>query len=307
MLLRVLSRALLLVLAAAAFALTVVSTRIGSALVRPAPAVIPQQALGLRHETVSFESASGSLIRGWYVPSRGRAGTVVLMHGARSNRLSMVRRAQFLHRNGYAVLLFDFQAHGESAGRHITMGYLEARDARAAVDYARTRDPDGFIAAIGASMGGAAAVLGSDPLPVDALVLEAVYPDIQHALGNRLALRFGPKGRWLSPFLLAQMPPRLGFGPGRLAPVKGIRRVRAPVLVIAGGRDRRTPVPESEALFDAAPAPKSLWIVPGAGHVDFAKAAGSEYERRVLSFLEVARERAPSRAIALHSARSESR
>jgi hypothetical protein len=30
-------------------------------------------------------------------------------------------------------LLFDFQAHGESIGCHITFGYLEGRDAAAAV------------------------------------------------------------------------------------------------------------------------------------------------------------------------------
>jgi len=53
-------------------------------------------------------------------------GTIVLMHGVRANRLSMVRRAEMLHRAGYSVLLFDFQAHGESPGSHITMGYLES-------------------------------------------------------------------------------------------------------------------------------------------------------------------------------------
>lgn len=307
MILRWLRRALLLGLVAALLAVTVGVTRIGSSLVKPAPARIPERALGLRHENVGFESASGSLIHGWYVPSPGRAGTVVLMHGARSNRMSMVRRAQFLHRHGYAVLLFDFQAHGESPGRHITMGYLESRDARAAVDFARGRDPRGFVAAIGASMGGAAAVLGDAPLPVDALVLEAVYPDIQRALGNRLALRFGPKGRWLAPLLLAQMPPRLGFGPGRLAPIEGIRRVRAPVLVIAGGRDTRTPLSESEALFAAAPWPKSLWVVAGVGHLDFAKAAGPEYERRVLAFLETSRSSAKDRTVALHALHSDLR
>ena len=38
------------------------------------------------------------------------------------------------------VLLFDFQAHGESTGEHITFGYLE-RDAQAAIDFLR-RAPD---------------------------------------------------------------------------------------------------------------------------------------------------------------------
>ncbi|THD01182.1 hypothetical protein B1810_21415 [Panacagrimonas perspica] len=296
MLKRVLRWALLL----AAIGVSVVLWRIGSTLVRPQPASIPERALGMAHEQVSFESASGSTLHGWYVPGSGKAGTVVLMHGARSNRLSMVNRARFLHRQGYAVLLFDFQAHGQSPGRHITMGYLEARDAAAAVDYARRRRPHDFIGAIGTSMGGAAAVLGREPLPVDALVLEAVYPDIQRALGNRLDLRFGPKGRWLAPLLLAQLPPRLGIVPGSLAPVHGIRQVEAPLLLIAGSKDRRTTVVESEALFAAAPEPKALWVVRGAGHVDFAKYAGSAYEQRVLSFFEQARRDALIQHASLH-------
>ena len=45
------------------------------------------------------------------------SGAVVLMHGVKGNRLAMLRRARLLHAEGFGVLLFDFQAHGESAGK----------------------------------------------------------------------------------------------------------------------------------------------------------------------------------------------
>ena len=57
------------------------------------------------------------------------------MHGVRSNRLQMLDRARFLNKFGYSVLLFDFQAHGESIGDHITFGYLESLDANAGYSY----------------------------------------------------------------------------------------------------------------------------------------------------------------------------
>ena len=57
------------------------------------------------------------------------------MHGVRANRLVMLARARFLHKAGYAVLLFDFQAHGESSGKRITFGHLEGLDASAAVTF----------------------------------------------------------------------------------------------------------------------------------------------------------------------------
>jgi len=126
----------------------------GSVLLAPARASISEASLPLPHEKVEFRGASGNVLHGWYVPASNALGTIVLMHGVRANRLSMVGRAEMLHRAGYSVLLFDFQAHGESPGSHITMGYLESADARAAVAYARSRAAGQFIGAIGVSLGG---------------------------------------------------------------------------------------------------------------------------------------------------------
>jgi uncharacterized protein len=256
---------------------------IGSALVAPAPAAIPDSALAVSHQAVSFPSQSGSTIHGWYVPGSPAGGTVVLMHGIRANRLSMANRVGFLHSAGYAVLLFDFQGHGESTGRYITLGHLEALDAMAAVAYARQQQP-GFVAAVGTSLGGAAALLGPSPLPVDALLLEAVYTTIDKAVQNRLHMRLGVIGEWLAPLLLLQLKPRLGINVTDLSPLERIKQASAPLLIIGGAEDRHTTVADTQLLFDAAPQPKSLWIIPGAAHVDFAAYAGEEYETRLLSF-----------------------
>jgi uncharacterized protein len=262
---------------------------VGAVLVAPAPATIPESSLTLPHEQVEFAGASGGLLRGWYIPAQSDSpGTVVLMHGVRSNRLSMVGRAEMLHRAGYSVLLFDFQAHGESEGRRITLGHLESGDARAAVAYARSRAPGRFVGAIGVSLGGAAALLGNNPLPVDALVLEAVYPDIEAGVENRLRIRFGSFGRFLSPLLLLQLRPRLGIGPEDLAPIAAISRVQAPLLIIGGAVDRHTTSEDTARLFAAAPQPKQLWVIGDAAHVDFEAFAGELYAERVLSFFKAA-------------------
>lgn len=212
------------------------------------------------------------------------------MHGVHANRLSMIGRARMLHGAGFSVLLFDFQAHGESTGKRITFGHLEALDAAAAVAFARQRLPREKIGAIGSSLGGAAALLGEKPLPVDALVLEAVYPDIDTATANRIhaalgapigSLVSGPLSR-LFDFLL---PPILGFAPAELRPIDHIADAVAPVLIVSGTRDTRTAVPETVAMFDRAHEPKSLWLVEGAGHVDLERYAPEAYRAHVLAFL----------------------
>ena len=85
---------------------------LGSALLRPVPAQIGSAPASLDAEAVAFSSQSGSVIHGWLSRSPATRASVLLLPGVRANRLSMVRRAEFLRRSGYATLLIDLQATG---------------------------------------------------------------------------------------------------------------------------------------------------------------------------------------------------
>jgi fermentation-respiration switch protein FrsA (DUF1100 family) len=258
----------------------------GGLLTAPANQPIGNLPTELPVESVQFSSESGSTIHGWFIPGHKQGGAVVLMHGVRSNRTSMLERARFLSHAGYAILLFDFQAHGESPGKQITFGYLESRDARAAVSFLRSRDPGESIGVIGVSMGGAAALLATPPLEADALVLEMVYPTIDQAIEDRLAIRLGKLGSAIAPLLSWQIKPRLGIRTADLRPIDKVKSVHVPKLFIAGEKDMHTRIEESRAIFAAAAEPKDLWVVAGAEHEDLLGFGGKEYERRVLLFFE---------------------
>ena len=198
----------------------------------------------------------------------------------------MLPRAQFLHSLGYSVLMPDFRAHGESSGVHTTFGALESRDAEAAACLLHSLAPNERIAAIGVSLGGAAAVLGQKPLPVDALVLESVYPTIDQAAKNRLRTWLGPIGSWVAPSLVKSLEPTVGVRPAELRPIDRVAEVRVPVLVAAGSADPYTPIDESKALFARLAPPKEFWAVDGARHVDLYNYAPMEYQRRIGAFLQ---------------------
>ena len=232
---------------------------------------------------VKFPSASGATIHGWFIPGK-KGVAIILMHGVRANRLSMLDRARFLSHADYSVLLFDFQAHGESTGEHITFGYLESMDAQAAVSFLRSRAPDEKIGAIGVSLGGAAALLSSPPLEVDAVVLEMVYPTIDQAISNRLTMRLGGWASSLTPLLSWQFKPRLGVDAESLRPIDHIGKISPPKLLIVGAEDQHTTLEESRRLFDAASEPKELWVVNGARHVDLYPLTKKEYEQHVVGF-----------------------
>lgn len=259
--------------------------RAGSLLIAPAPSTVDPVPDDLPLAEVRFDSRSDSTLSGWLISSSSSCAAVVLMHGIRANRRSMLGRARFLFEAGYDVLLFDFQAHGESSGEQITFGYLEKLDAEAAVAYMKAVRPNARVAVIGTSLGGVAAILSAPNLDADAVIVEAVYPTIERAAQNRLSLQFGVLAELLAPALLIQMNARLGFGPEELRPIDHIASLGAPVFVIAGSDDQRTLAAESRALFGQARDPKEFWLIEGAGHTDFHRYAGADYVTRALSFL----------------------
>ena len=235
---------------------------------------------------VQFQSSSGATIHGWLLQGKENAGAIILMHGVQANRLAMLDRARFFSRKGFSVLLFDFQAHGESIGANITFGYLESRDAQAAVDYVHSLLPEEKIGVIGVSMGGAAFLLAKPKLNVNAVMLEMVYPTIEQAVSNRITLRLGNWSTIFSPLLTWQLKPRLGIDVKDLRPIDNVSTINIPKLFIVGEKDELTTLKESNALFAAADEPKELWIIPNANHVDSYSLVKDEYEQRVSTFFE---------------------
>ena len=65
---------------------------------------------------------------------------------------------------------------------------------------------------------------------------------------------------------------------GRLAP--------RPLLLIQGEADETVPKFMTQALFDAAREPKTLYVVAGAHHHDIAEVSPVAYPRRLREFFE---------------------
>jgi hypothetical protein len=56
-----------------------------------------------------------------------------------------------------------------------------------------------------------------------------------------------------------------------------VRSLRAPLLMFHGDRDDIVPLMYGQELFEAAPEPKRLHVLPGVGHNDLVTSAGSEW------------------------------
>ncbi|MES2018254.1 MAG: alpha/beta fold hydrolase [Pseudomonadota bacterium] len=255
----------------------------GSHLTRPAYSSAGEPDPELFATPVLIPNQKG-YVAGWVARGAG-SGAILLLHGVRADRRQMQARALFLNRLGYTVLLIDLPAHGESLGEAITFGAREADGVRVALAWLARNLPGEKIGVIGTSLGAASLVLAKPGKQIDALVIEAMYPTIDEATANRLALHGGAPARILAPLLLMQLPWRIGVTPDQLRPIDAMQSLACPVLVIGGAQDRHTPQEETRRIFAAAKEPKQLWLVDGAAHVDLHEAARTEYEQRVGAFL----------------------
>jgi fermentation-respiration switch protein FrsA (DUF1100 family) len=163
---------------------------------------------------------------------------------------------------------------------------LEARDAHAAFTWLKKRQHGAPVGVIGISLGGAACLLGENgPLPADALVLQAVYLNIRRAIRNRIATLTMPwMGFLLEPLLSFQSRLRFGVWPSRLSPITALPSFRGPVLIIGGAEDRYTTPAETERIYAAAAAPRTLWLAPGLDHSEVCVVRTEAYREQLVEF-----------------------
>lgn len=236
-------------------------------------------------ERVQFSATDAVKLSGWFVPRPDTTRAAVLLHGHWGHRRQMLARAKLLHAQGYAVLLYDARGHGESDGNHVTLGWHETRDLLGALDYLRGRGFKEF-GLLGASQGAATIALAAQHLhDVRWAVLESSYPTLHDAVDCRFRDVFGFPG-WLGGMLMLPFAEwRLGVRVSDIAPLEHIGALRCATFVLHGENDRHTLSASARQLFERVRAPKSFWLVPGAGHVDLYGFAKADYERRLLKFI----------------------
>jgi alpha-beta hydrolase superfamily lysophospholipase len=213
-------------------------------------------------EDVAFDSG-GLKLKGWLFRGPGqRRGTVVYMHGSADNRASGVYIAERFLKRGFDALAYDSRAHGESEGGACTYGYYEKQDLRKALDLLASRP----IVVIGVSLGGAVALqAAAEDSRIAAVVSVATFSDIRTVATERAPF-VASRANVDAAFRLAEQ--QAGFNADDVSPLRAAERIRVPVFLIHGQRDRETLPRHSERVLAALHGEKRLLLVPGAGHND---------------------------------------
>src|SRR5207237_4706863 len=130
--------------------------------------------------------------------------------------------------------------------------------ARAALDFlGREAIPADRLVLYGESLGSGVAVELAAQHDVAGLILEAPFTSVAEVA--QCHFPYVPAARMVI---------------DRFDSLSRISRIKVPVLVLHGERDRVVPIRYGRALYEAAPEPKEGWFVPGAGHEDLARYGG---------------------------------
>jgi len=263
-------------------------------------------------EEVSFRAVDGHRLEGTILSHRDAdrlpIGMVVFAHEFGTDRACCLRYCRPLLDAGYDVFSFDFRGHGASAPEE---GYRprqwpsdrERNDMLGAIafisSYLEQQDRPCDIGVFGISRGGGAAILAAAAVGnVRAIVTDGAFSSdtTLEYLMRRFATIFArirvvaenhPPLFWrfLRWLLFRECARRFKcrFPSVRKAVV---RMGCKPILLIHGEKDSTIPIAQSQALYDLALGPKSLWIVPGASHNHSVVVAPKLYADRILHFFD---------------------
>lgn len=216
------------------------------------PFVAKPDKLGMAFEDVTFTSADGTTLHGWFVPAEGAPrGTVLHCHGNGGNISYLGTTIGLLHDRGFSTLVFDYRNYGASAeGPWSEPALYEDADA-AWTWLTKTRGVDpSSVVLWGQSLGGGVCSWLAREKGGKALVLDSTFttlPDVAAEIYWFLPVRL------LSRF--------------RFPTVTRVPELRLPVVVAHATDDDVIPMALAKRNFAAASGRK-LFVEMRGGHVD---------------------------------------
>ncbi|RXT46423.1 hypothetical protein B6S44_26830 [Bosea sp. Tri-44] len=223
-------------------------------------------------EETELTTSDGERLIAWVVPPREGKPVLLYFHGNGGNFARGNRRTRFgaLTEDGTGLFAVNYRGYGGSTGTPSEAGLL--LDARAAYTAAVARFGAGRLIGYGESLGTGVVLKLAAEQPLKAVILDAPY--LSTAAVAQLTYPYVPVALLMKDQFRSDTV---------------IGRVRAPLLVLHGERDRVIPFAQGRALYELANPPKRFIRFPEGNHENL-PAHGSVPEiRRFLADLDANR------------------
>lgn len=244
----------------------------------PSDLIATPSQVNLRYEEVWLPVSTGK-IHGWWIPtSNSEAPVILYFHGNGSNIGDCVNRALRFHQIGLSVMLIDYRGYGKSSGPfpNESLVYEDAKTAFNYLTQTRKIAPQNIFL-FGESLGGAIAIETAVRYPnIAGIIVESTFTSIRAVIDEEKLYPLFPID-----LILTQ----------RFDSLSKMRSLKVPILFFHGIADKTIPAKMSQQLYNAAPEPKQLLLVPEADHNNVALVGGIEYLQTIETFIKQVRHR----------------
>jgi len=215
----------------------------------------------------AISSMDGLTLTAWYAPAKPGRRTIAYFQGNAGTLGDRQERVLAYLHHGFGILLVGYRGFGGNPGVPTEPGLYD--DGRAHLDWlARQGIAAGDLVLYGESLGAAVAVQMATEREAAALVLEAPFASVLLSARARYPL-------FAFDWLIKD----------KFASIDKIGKVRIPLFVVHGERDRVTPIRFGRMLYERANQPKVAVWLPDAGHNDLGQFGMVESVMRFLDGL----------------------
>ncbi len=230
-----------------------------------------ESVLGVKQEEIFFPTANGNKLHALYFKLPGAQKTCVVNHGNGSNITYRLALAKLILQSGASVFMYDYQGYGLSQGSPSIDGICT--DGLAAYDFVVNQEavkPADLIC-FGESLGTGVACYVAENRPCAGIILQSPFSSLLAIARSRIFwLWLYP--RWMYPKIMLD----------NLSYLKG---AHPPLLLVHGVNDEIVPVSNSEELNKLASEPKTLVLLPNAGHNDIYGVDSEQYVAAMKKFV----------------------
>ncbi|WP_158008267.1 alpha/beta hydrolase [Methyloceanibacter methanicus] len=201
-------------------------------------------------EEIVFKATDGKTLIAWYRPAEKGKRTLLYFPGNSGSVAARAGKIKTIAADGYGVFIVNYRGYGGSGGRPTEKRLV--KDAVSAFDTLRGLGvPPRDIVVYGESLGTGVATQVCLQREAEALVLESPFTSVVDV--GKLAWPLLP----LKQIMVDQY-----------RTIDRIGSVNVPLFIVHGGRDAVIPLDMARRVFHAAHEPKTLTVVPRAGHND---------------------------------------
>ena len=239
------------------------------------------------HRDVTLTTRDGFKLVAWDVPATSNRAVAILFHGYATSKSVLINESEILRGFGLRTVLVDFRGAGGSDGWVTTVGWNEALDVTAAVDWVHREWLGVPVILYGQSMGATAVLraISEEGVRVDGIVLECPFDRFLTTVSHRYELMHLPAFPFAH-LLLAWGGLQNGFNAFRLNPVEYAAKVTCPALVMGGEKDPWVMPAEARSVAWAMQGKTQCVIFTNASHGGYWWDVGVEYRKLLGNWLD---------------------